>query len=271
MKAVVSVSDLHVGSLTGLCSPDTRMDEGGGVILNKFQETLWRFWRHFWDEWVPVETAGAETVAIEFNGDLMDGDHHNNVALWTNDTETQVAATVEILKPIATRYEHKFVVRGTPAHGGASSKAEETVAREIGADQDAQGNFSTWQQWLKMDNVVFQFAHHIGVTSSTAYETSAPMRELIAALVEAAEWGYPLPNVMVRSHRHRFVPVSIPSFYGRIQCIITPGWQLKTPFVERIDRMRMPHIGGVIFKVEGDECQVREKLYPLPGPEPVTI
>lgn len=271
MKAVVSISDPHVGSLTGLCSPDARTDDGGGVVLNKFQTTLWRFWTDFWDVWVPQETAGAETVVIEFNGDLVDGDHHNNVALWTNDTETQVSAAVGILKPIADRYEHKFVVRGTPAHGGPSSKAEETIAREIGAHKDELGNCSVWQQWLRVDGVVFQFAHHIGVTSSTAYETSAPMRELVAAMIEAAQWGQPLPNVVVRSHRHRFVPISIPSLRGRIHCVITPGWQLKTPFVERIDRMRMPHIGGVVFKVEGDECQVREKLYPLPGPEPVTI
>jgi hypothetical protein len=119
--------------------------------------------------------------------------------------------------------------------------------------------------------VIFQFAHHIGVTSSAAYESSAPMREMVAGLVEAAQWDRNLPDVFVRSHRHRFIPISIPSKRGRIHSVITPGWQLRTPFTERIDRMRMPHIGGVVFLVENNRCMIEEKIYPLPEPKMIKI
>lgn len=271
MKAVVVVSDLHNGSIVGLCPPNARMDEGGGIKLNKFQKTLYRYWRNFWDVYVPKVTQGAEKVIVVQNGDAIDGVHHDTVALWTNDVDTQRAAAVALLQPLADRYTALKLTRGSPAHDGVSGKHAEAIARELQCARDTAGNYASWQLWLKVDRVVFNIAHHIGTTSSAAYESSAPMRELVAALVEAAQWGQPLPRVVVRSHRHRFIPVSIPSKHGRIECVITPGWQLRTPFVERIDRLRKPHIGGVVFLVEGDQCQVLEKLYPTPDPKPEQI
>jgi hypothetical protein len=81
-----------------------------------------------------------------------------------------------------------------------------------------------------------------------------------------------LPTMFVRSHRHRFQHVILPTeMDGEFQCVVTPAWQLKTPFVERIDRMRMPHIGGVVFTIEDGKCQVKRKMYKLPGPKPIKI
>jgi len=270
MKAVIAISDLHIGSLSGLCPPKAYLDGGGPYSPNKFQKSLWRFWRHFWDVFVPSQITGAERVVIVLNGDLIDGVHHNNVGLWTNDPDTQAACAEDLLAPLKTTGQ-VFVVRGTEAHSGPGSKSEERIAKHLGCLADETGNYSQWQLWLNVDGVVMQFAHHIGVTSSAAYETSAPMREMITGLVEASQWGQALPHVFVRSHRHRFVPVSIPTQYGRFQCIITPGWQLRTPFAERIDRMRMPHIGGCVFHIEKGKCECQEKLYPLPGPKPIQI
>lgn len=271
MKCIIVVSDLHVGSFTGLCLPEGKQDGGGYYIPNKFQKSLWDYWRDFWDVFVPSQTKRARSVTVVVNGDIIDGNHHNTVALWTNDTDTQATNAVEILKPIAKKYK-TYVIRGTEAHSGPGSKADDRVAREIGAvPEETTGDHSVWQLWLDVDGVTFNIAHHIGVTSSAAYETSAPMREMIAGLIESSQWNQKLPRMVVRSHRHRFVPVTIPSIYGRIQCVITPAWQLKTPFTERIDRMRMPHIGGVVFKVEDNQCQVLEKMYPLPQPEAIQI
>lgn len=270
MKAIIVISDLHVGSYTGLCQPEARLDGGGIYQPNKFQRSLYDFWCDFWGNFVPSVTKKAKSITLVVNGDIIDGNHHNTVAVWANDTDTQASNAIEILKPIAKRYK-TFIVRGTEAHSGPGSKAEERIARELGVSPDGTGDFSVWQLWLDVDGVDFNIAHHIGVTSSAAYETSAPMREMIAGLVEAAQWEQKLPRVIVRSHRHRFVPVTIPSIYGRIQCVITPAWQLKTPFTERIDRMRMPHIGGVVFKVEDGQCEVKEKMYPLPQPEAIKV
>ena len=272
-KAIIVFSDTHIGSHSGLCPPEgIKLDNGGMQGQSILQEYTWQCWSHFWDEWLPGVTKRipAKNITVVANGDVIDGNHHQAVDLVPN-VMTQERAAVDVLRPIARKYR-MFMVRGTEAHGGKADQNTESIARQLGCELDEMGNNSVWQLWLEVDGVVFQFAHHIGTTSSAAYETSAPMRELVAGMVEAAQWDQRLPDVFVRSHRHRYIPVSIPRSEDRdIQLIITPAWQLRTPHVERIDRMRLPHIGGVVFIVEDGKCQVIKKIYKMPKPELIQI
>ncbi len=272
MKAIAIFSDTHVGSYAGLCPPSgIHLDNGGTITPSKFQDTTWRMFEDFWGRFVPATTRGAEKVIVVHNGDAIDGNHHEAVDIVPS-VQSQEAAAIEIFRPIVKRYPDFYMVRGTEAHGSKSEQSTERIGKELGAVGDSEaGIFSWWQLWLDLDGVIVQLAHHIGTTSSAAYETSAPMRELIAGMVEAEQWGQPMPRVFVRSHRHRFVPVSVPSKQGRIHLIVTPAWQLRTPHVERIDRMRLPHIGGVVILVDGGECQIREKLYPIAPPQPIRL
>jgi hypothetical protein len=266
-EAVVCVSDLHTGSRAGLCPPTGIRTDGGNIELpNKYQKMVWGFWKDFWGNFVPKATAGARVKAIVLNGDLIEGIHHQRVGIVSNSWTDQENAVKAILKPIRDRAERLYVIRGTEAHAAPGAEAEERIAESLEATPNDVGDWSWWQLWLDVGGLVFQFAHHIGVTSSAAYESSAPMREMIAGLVEAAQWDRPLPHIFVRSHRHRYFDLPLPALQDR-HLVITPSWQLRTPHVERIDRMRMPHIGGVVFYVENRECQVRKKLYPLPEPE----
>ena len=270
MKAIVAVSDLHIGSTMGLCAEKVYVAGTGTYLPNKYQTTLLNFWRHFWFEHVPLQTKDADEVYVVINGDILDGVHHQTIEIISNSWRVQEQAAVELLTDTFRKVKHNglFVVRGTDVHVGQSGTSEERIARELKAELNDLDEYSSWQWNLDVDDVVFNFAHHISTTSSAAYETSAPMRELIAGMIEAEQWNQPMPDVVVRSHRHRFIPVSIPSIRGRIHSVITPAWQLRTPYVEKIDRMRMPHIGGVIFKIEDGRVLVEEKLYPLPGPSP---
>jgi len=269
MKAIIAISDTHVGGFEGLCPGDgIQLDSGNRFMPSKFQSYVWECWEHFWHHWVPAQTKHAKRIVVVHNGDVVDGNHHEAVNLLGN-VATQEKAAVRILKPIADKYP-LYMVRGTEAHGGKSEQSTERVAETLKCQEDKDtGNRTWWQVWLDIDGRVFQFAHHIGTTSSAAYETSAPMRELVAGLVESAQWKQRLPDVFVRSHRHRFLPISIPSVNGRIQLVVTPAWQLRTPMIERVDRMRLPHIGGVIFRVEDGRCETIEKIYPMPVPEPI--
>jgi hypothetical protein len=272
-RAIVAISDLHIGSHSGLCpASGYALDNGAVQTPSLLQQYVWRCWTHFWDSWVKEATRGiaAKNISVVVNGDAIDGNHHQAVDLVPN-LEVQERAAVNILRPIVNKYR-TFMVRGTEAHGGKSDQNTESIARQLGCETDEQGCHSVYQLWLDVEGVVFQFAHHIGTTSSAAYETSAPMRELVAGMVEAAQWDQKLPDVFVRSHRHRYIPVSIPRSGDRdIQLIITPAWQLRTPHVERIDRMRLPHIGGVVFIIEDEICQVKKKIYEMPKPTLVQI
>lgn len=269
MKAIVVISDTHIGGFEGLCpASGILLDSGNRFMPSKFQSYVWECWEHFWECWVPAQTKGAKDIVVVHNGDVVDGNHHEAVNIIGN-VFTQERAAEEMLKPIAKKYP-MYIVRGTEAHGGKSEQSTERIAKALDCQKDKDtGNYAWWQVWLDLDGRTFQFAHHIGTTSSAAYESSAPMRELVLGMVESAQWEQCLPDVFVRSHRHRFLPISIPSIHGRIQVVVTPGWQLRTPHVERVDRMRLPHIGGVIFRVEDGRCEVIEKIYPMPKPEPI--
>jgi len=252
--------------MSGLC-PDSgyRLDSGGTYQPSKFQSYTWASFNHFWNEYVPAATHDCKNVLVVINGDLIDGNHHNAVDLIPN-ISSQEEAAIEIFKPIAALYP-LVIVRGTEAHGGIGEQSTERVARELHAiKDDASGNSSWWQYWVEAGDCVFQFAHHIQTTGSTAYETSALMRELVAGMSESTQWGTRMPDVMVRSHRHRCAKVAIPCDCGELQLVVTPGWQLRTPFIEKIDRMRLPHIGGVVFLCEDHQCQIKEKMYALPHP-----
>lgn len=265
--AIVAISDLHIGSHTGLCPEDGILLDGGGKHTpSNSQKMLIDFWDHFWKKWVPKYTSGCKKIKVVVNGDLIDGNHHQAVDLIPN-VMTQRNAAVQILKPIRSRYP-MAIVRGTEVHGGKSDQDTEEIAHSLDCEKDKEtDSYSWWQYWMKTEGVVYQFAHHIGTTSSAAYETSAPMRELVAGLIESAQWGQELPDVFVRSHRHRYIPVSIPAKGNKdISLYITPAWQLRTPHVERIDRMRMPHIGGIIFISEDGSCRAIKKIYELPTP-----
>lgn len=261
-KLLLITSDWHVGSSVGLCPRNGLVcDDGIVVPPSKFQQGLIKAM----DDMVDYACGfnGVESRSLIVNGDMVDGFHHNTVAITTNNIDRQEAGALSILQEIGDRFDRVYVNRGTEAHVQQSAQSEERIARSVGAVIDEMGNHSSWQLWLNVDGCVFNIAHHISSTSSAAYESSAPMRELTAAMVEAGQWGQRVPDVVIRSHRHRYVQVRIPSKTGEIVIAVTPGFQLKTPFTEKIDRMRMPHIGGLICIVEDGICQIIPRIYPF--------
>ena len=269
MKYIIAISDTHVGGFEGLCPDKGIRLEGGTYKPDKFQKYIWRCWRHFWDEFVPYVVDGEDdNIVVVHNGDVVDGNHHNAVNLIPN-VKDQEAAAVEILEPIADKYT-LFMVRGTEAHGDRSDMSTERVAKALGCEVDHIGD--------AQPVAVLDRAREVPVPVCAPYRIGR-VRRLTRALRRCVSWwlgwwrrrsgSSRLPDVFVRSHRHRFLPISIPEARGRIQLVVTPGWQLRTPHVEKIDRMRLPHIGGVIFTVEDGRCQVIEKMYKMPRP-PVT-
>lgn len=262
MKTITVISDLHFGSSIGMCSEEMLLPDGGSYKPSKYQREILRAFHRFFD-YSSAVSERAEKRVLVINGDLVDGNHHNTVSLSSNNVEVQEAEAVKVLAPIAKQFDLVYVIRGTEAHTQPGAQSDERIAKAIGAVRDDAGQYSRWQLWLDCDGVVFNIAHHIGTTSSAAYESSAVNREMTAAIVEAGQWGQRIPDVIIRSHRHRFILVAIPSQHGIIQAAVTPGWQLRTPFIERIDRMRMPQIGGLVCKVEDMRCQILEKIYPM--------
>ena len=275
---LVLYSDIHVGCGLALCHPDGfKRDEGGTYMPSEDQLLLWRYWREFWDDWVPEVTLGEPFTAVCL-GEMIDGVHHQSVTQITHNLGDQVRHSTKINGEVARRCGGRFyALRGTEAHAGKSAQEAERVARDVGAIPDKLGHHARYELWYRMGSPerggLIHMMHHIGTTGSSHYESSAPMKELTEAFVEAGRWGDEPPRVVVRAHRHRHIQLRIPSERGDSISCTMPAWQLKTPLVYRIagGRQAQPQIGGIVVRYHRGELYVRNKVWRVERPKEVSF
>jgi hypothetical protein len=260
-RNIVVISDTHCGCRLGLCPKDgVKLDDGGLYLPSSAQLALWAWWEEFWGEWVPMATHG-EGYDVVMNGDCVDGVHHNSTTQVSHNLGDQKKIAIGCFEPVLNgQMRDLYWIRGTEAHVAKSAREEEEIAEHFGAKANSEGQHARWELWKRAgrDHLV-HFLHHIGTTASSAHESSAVNAELTATMVEAARWGERPPSIVVRSHRHRSIEVRLPVGNGGYATgVVTPAWQLKTPFTYKIAGARLapPQIGGVLIRVSD-----RDEIY----------
>ena len=258
INSVICVSDLHVGCRMALCPDSCNLDDGGIYSPSKLQKVIKAWWDEFWGIVVPNWVQG-EPYAVILNGDSLDGVHHQSTTQWSNNLEDQSEAAYQLLKPIVDKCEGRFyMIRGTEAHVGKSGVEEERLAKKLGAIPNNERQHARHVLWKKIgdkkrakEGFLLNILHHIGTTSSMAYESSALMAELVTAQTEAGRQENRSPDVVLRAHRHRCLKIEIPTARQRGIVMTTPGWQGKTPFTYKIagGRQSEPQFGGVLVRV----------------------
>ncbi len=252
---IVVVSDLHCGCRLGLCTAKkVKLDDGGYYVPSKIQRKLNEYWNYFWDVWVPKH-CNNEPYTVVINGDVIDGVHHNSTTQISHNIKDQMRVAVALLEPIVEKCQGRFyMVRGTNVHVGESGVNEETIAEELKAIPNEDGQFARWELWIRVNKGLCHLMHHIGTTGSAHYESTAILKELVESYVEAGRNNLEPPDVVARSHRHRYAEVRLPTDTGYGISFTTPGWQLKTPFAYKIPggRVTTPQIGGSLIR-QGDE------------------
>ena len=259
IDALLVFSDIHSGCQMALVPPDgSPLDNGGRYMPSLFQQKLWGWWHEFTTQWVPHVMGDRRWVVVN-NGDTLDGRHHNNTTTWTTNLSDMVRNAYELLAPAIEAWGVPYYhIRGTEAHGGQAGEDEERLAGKLGAVPNGIGQHARYEllKWLGDEFSLVHILHHIGTTSSTAYESTAVLKELVDMYTEGAQWRERPPDVVVRSHRHRPIKVELPTINERAFAIVTPGWQGKTPLVHRIAgaRVKQPVFGGVaiILSDEGE-------------------
>jgi hypothetical protein len=249
----VVVSDLHCGCQLGLCpARGVRLDGGGRYEPSPLQRTMWAWWLDLWTTWLPQVTRG-EPWGVIVNGDTTDGRHHGSTTQISQNLSDQAAIAYEVLAPVALKCEGRlYMVRGTEAHVGPSAEEEEALAQRLGAIPDDAGNRARYELWKRIGPRLVHVLHHIGSTSSAGYEATAVHRELVEAYAEAGRWREDPPDAIVRSHRHRYLETRLGGAAGNAIAVVTPGWQLKTPFAYKIAgaRQSRPQLGGIVLRVD---------------------
>lgn len=264
IRSLIVLSDIHAGCQFALCPPGVKLDGGGGYTLSPSQEKLWTLWNeYFWVKWVPKVTRG-EPFAVVINGDSMDGRHHKSTTQISQNIKDQILIAKQILEPIVKLCNGNFyMTRGTSVHVGEAAENEETLARELGAIPDEHDHHARDELWIQIGDCLSHIIHHIGTTGSMSYETTALMKEYAESCAEAGRWNLPTPDVVCRSHRHRYAKVEVPSEKGYGICVTTPAWQMKTPFVWRIPggRLSTPQFGGILIRQGDEEFYTRSRVW----------
>lgn len=272
---IIVVSDLHCGCQLGLCpSRKIPLDGGGSYESSLLQKKVWRMWRKFWSEWV-VKVTRKGKFAVVLNGDALNGNPHGAISNITDNMADQLTIAKMVLEPIVEACEGRYYhIRGTEAHVGKSGQYEEMLAESLGAIPDGNDNYARWEMWLRMNEPLIHFSHHIGATGSSAYESTAVYKEYVEACVESGRWKEETPDLIIRSHRHRYFKTEVEGEKGAAMVVVTPGWQLKTPYVYRMPsgRISTPHIGGILIRT-GDEDPIytRSKIWKIGRSKEVAI
>lgn len=245
------------------------LDDGGTYYPSSLQLKIADFWDEFWDEWVPEATRG-EKFDVVINGDAIEGDHHHARTPFSTNPVDQCRCARQLLEEKLSAAKKQgvlnrlFMVRGTEAHVGRSASEEELLGMQLGALPNKEGQHVRWDLWLRVgDGKLVHFLHHVGTTSSQAYESTAIGKELVEEYNEAARWDRNIPDVIVRSHRHRNYQVTVPTGRGNGIAVVTPAWQGKTSHVWKIagGRLSTPQFGGILIRYAHDRLFVDSKVW----------
>lgn len=270
ISQAIIVSDTHCGDGLGLFPPVPFMlDNGQLVSASPLQLKVWSWWEEFWGEWVPMVTRG-EPFAVVVNGDIIDGVHHRSVTQISQNIKDQRRIAEMVFRPVVAQCEGRFyMTRGTEAHGGKSGQDEEEVAGALGAIPDDIGNHARWNIRMRIGYCLVDITHHIGYTGSMQYETTALCKEFAEACAEAGRWHREAPDILIRSHRHIHDEIKVPTAHGDGICVVTPGWQLTTPFGwHGMSRNKMPQFGGILVRAGDEEHYTRHRVWSIePTPE----
>jgi hypothetical protein len=268
------ISDLHCGCQYGLCPPRVTLDGGGIYRHSEWQALVWTWWLHYWRVWLPrvLREAGTPRWALVINGDSIDGRHHGSTTQVSQNLADQHKIAIESMKYAFDKIHPAaiYVIRGTEVHVGQSGEMEEQLAHDLGARPTSTGQYARQALWLQVGSGLAHILHHIGTCGSQSYEGTALSKEYTESCTESARWGYPAPDWVVRSHRHRNYECRLPSRNGRATVLVTPAWQLKTPFAYRIAGARQSEsqIGGCAIIAGSDEFYTRSYVQSLPREKP---
>jgi hypothetical protein len=114
------------------------------------------------------------------------------------------------------------------------------------------GRYARYSLKLRLHEKLIETQHHIGTTSRATSESSAIHAELMESYTQSAIGGYEAPDYIVRSHRHSYTSTRTITHKGVCGACITPAWQGKTPFTQRIAgcRIKQPQFGVVVLRYE---------------------
>lgn len=199
IRALVIISDLHLGSLSSLLQPGFVTEKGQPVGQTALAKWLYDCWM-IGQSWLS-ELLNPLEYALILNGDMIEGNHHRTDEIWSVNPRDHTKAAKEILGPVARRAGKRFMVLGTECHVGNS---EISIATDLGAEVNPEFRQPYWHRLaINACGVKVSVRHHFPATSRAYLEGSQHSIQLGNATVEAVRSGSRAPQILIGAHRHR--------------------------------------------------------------------
>jgi len=249
-KRVLVLSDFHAGHEVGLTPPEWNIGMPGDQMVQYRAE----MWSRFEEA---LKMVGIPDVLV-VNGDMVDGrgERSGSVELLHLDRGVQVDMASEIIN--RAKAKSIILTRGTDYHVGIAESWEDRIAENVGAERI--GDVIN----ADINGLVMNFRHHLG-NSQTPVGRAGPLaREATWNALWNVRQGFPLADVIVRSHVHHH------TYTGG------PGWlALTTPALQgygtRYGERRMSGIidwGIVVFDITSKENYTWKAItFPFPYPQ----
>lgn len=275
---IVVISDLHVGSTLGLCSPEVVLDDGGKYLPNELQIESYNYWRKgFWPfVWNKAKKENRKTVVI-CNAETVDGSHHGTNQIWSNQVSDQITVAAELIDDATIQADVRLFTRGTPAHVGESGSADEAVARILKAtrpDGKKTGPYSAYHLKLNVDGVILDVCHHGPNTGNRMWSKGNGARSYARTIVlDALVMNQKPPDLIIRSHYHKMLHETLHEYGNTTEMLVTPSWQWMSSFATRVvSYEQISDIGGLVISIDaGRVSNIEFKTLRLSQTDTVTI
>lgn len=248
---------MHTGSTVGLCPRLCSLDDGGTYHASRDQRKLLEYWQDFWSR-----VGAADTVII--NGDAIDMDAKGrSYQMVTRNKSDLLRMAGDLLEPVYQLAKQVVFVRGTAAHTGKSSWAEEQLAGDC---DNVLPNSETVRSFYVLNGRIERvplYVKHVGPPPGRN-----PWGRLSPLLAYAFRLSLQRGGLSIANHNHRWGDTG--DEY-RLRHIANGCWQLATDYAHGMTYLEPPGIGGIIARFEGNTYTIEKVQYKAPEEKPVFL
>lgn len=259
INTLLVISDLHAGSKWAVCPRDAEcVETGNPPARNIVMDWL----TGAWDEMVAwAKERTGERWALLLNGDAIEGKHHGGREIWSDIDADHTDAAEKLIRQLGTPNK-TYIVQGTECH---TRHEENRLAKSLKAElADEGGAFSHLRFTAGSKGCVVSATHHITTTSRAYLESNNLMAALGHEIIECDHAGWPTPDLIIRSHRHRH------GYYttGGKGILVTSAWQALTRHGHKVVPGSLPRPTAHILTWHDDEKLPRVETFIKHPPAP---
>jgi hypothetical protein len=257
----IAFGDTHSNSTVGLCAPNCYLDDGQLISLSRGQKWLWECWLDFADR---VARIHKHNLVVAFaNGDLGEVDRkQRSYQLFSGNKATIKNIACNTLEPVINNVDRIWFTRGTGTHVGKSAYIEELIAHDftntVMADKEKK-IYSHWELLIQLEEIKLDIAHHTSMGNLPWTQRNYGNAIAARTIFECAENDLPIPDIVIRSHVHRWADSY--DNYPKPRAIILPAWTLATEYIHRMKPQTLAEIGAALIHIDGDKYEIEKIKY----------